>query len=89
MTFSLVRMTKKCYDIIDLEDMSTKLSLLEMNQIAIILEVTVSRTKRKSILMCLVHARDDGFAIKYVAQMLLDHKVRGVGRKIPRLRSMD
>lgn len=44
-TLSLVRLREKCDDAVDLVKMLAKFSLLEMHQIARVLEVTLSWTK--------------------------------------------
>jgi hypothetical protein len=61
-TLSLVCMRAKYGEAVDLVRISARLSLLEMKRTAKVLEATLSRTKWKSILMCLVRAWKVEFA---------------------------
>jgi len=61
-TLSLVGMREKYGEEVGLVKMSAMLSLLEMKRTSKVLEATLSRTKWKSILMCLVRAWKAGLA---------------------------
>jgi hypothetical protein len=74
---------------VGLVKMSARLSLLEMKRMTRVLEVTLSRTKWKSISMCLVRAWNAGLVDKYVVPILLHQSVGGCGRNIPRSQGRD
>ena len=62
MMLSLVFMREKGEKDVGLVKMSARLSLLEMKCTTRVLEATLSRTKYKSISMCLVQAWKTGLA---------------------------
>jgi hypothetical protein len=61
---SLVRIREKGEKAVGLVKMFARLSLLEMKRMTRVLEATLSRTKWKSISMCLVRAWNAGLVDK-------------------------